>query len=85
MQVRLLAAGPIQKYQSTELAKEKDHPARLIVDLPGITTHGHAIPTTGASPVSLVRAENYKDGTRVILDSAATRGPSGLKARSRVE
>lgn len=69
--VRLLAAGPIQKYQSTELAKEKDHPARLIVDLPGITTQGHAIPTTGASPVSLVRAENYKDGTRVILDSAA--------------
>lgn len=69
--VQLLAEGPIQKYQSTELAKGKDHPARLIVDLPGITTQGHAIPAAGASPVSLVRAENYKDGARVILDSAA--------------
>jgi len=68
--VQLLADGPIQKYQSTELAKEKDHPARLIVDLPGIATQGHAIPVNDASPVSLVRAENYKDGTRVILDSA---------------
>ncbi|MBU4260421.1 MAG: AMIN domain-containing protein [Proteobacteria bacterium] len=68
--VQLLADGPIQKYQSTELAKEKDHPARLIVDLPGIATPGHAIPTNDASPISLVRSENYKDGTRVILDSA---------------
>ncbi len=68
--VQLLADGPIQKYQSTELAKEKDHPARLIVDLPGIATQGHAIPTNDASPISLVRTENYKDGARVILDSA---------------
>lgn len=68
--VQLLADGSIQKYQSTELAKEKDHPARLIVDLPGIATKGHAVPANDASPVSLVRAENYKDGTRVILDSA---------------
>jgi type IV pilus assembly protein PilQ len=68
--VRLLADGPIQKYQSTELVKENDHPARLVVDLPGIATQGHAIPTNEASPVSLVRTENYKDGTRVMLDSA---------------
>ncbi|MCK9294223.1 MAG: AMIN domain-containing protein [Desulfobulbaceae bacterium] len=68
--VQLLADGPIQKYQSTELAKGKDHPARLIVDLPGIATQGHAIPTNDASPISLVRTESYKDGARVILDSA---------------
>lgn len=68
--VQLLADGPIQKYQSTELAKEKEHPARLVVDLPGISTPGHAIPANDASPISLVRTENYKDGTRVILDSA---------------
>ncbi|MBU0968206.1 MAG: AMIN domain-containing protein [Proteobacteria bacterium] len=68
--VQLLADGPIQKYQSTELAKEKDHPARLIVDLPGIATQGHAIPANDSSPISLVRTENYKGGTRVILDSA---------------
>ena len=67
----LADGGPIQKYQSSELAKENNHPARLVVDLPGMATQGHAVPGDDGSPVTLVRAENYKDGTRLILDAAA--------------
>ena len=69
--IHVLADGPIHKYQSSELAKENSHPARLVVDLPGMATQGHAIPAEDGSPVTLVRAENYKDGTRLILDAAA--------------
>lgn len=67
----LKAGGPVKNYQTTELAKEKDHPARLIVDISGIPTTGHAVPASDNSPVILVRTENYKGGTRVILDSAS--------------
>ncbi|MBI5556926.1 MAG: hypothetical protein HY885_04760 [Deltaproteobacteria bacterium] len=70
-QIHLLAAGPIQTYQSTEVAKGKDHPARLMVDLPGVAAKDHAIPAHEGSPVAVVRTERYKDGTRIILDSAA--------------
>jgi type IV pilus assembly protein PilQ len=68
--IHVLADGPIQKYQSSELTKENTHPARLVVDLPGMASKGHAVPVSEDAPVTLVRAENYKDGTRLILDSA---------------
>ncbi len=70
-EVSLQASGPISGYQSNEMPKENTHPARLIIDLEDVKTSGHAVPASDDSPVSLVRTENYKQGTRVILDSAA--------------
>lgn len=71
IEVFLQSSGPIHGYQSSEMPKEKNHPARLIVDLADVKTNGHAVPGNDDSPVSLVRTENYKGGTRVILDSAS--------------
>ncbi|MFH1217715.1 MAG: hypothetical protein V1706_14560 [Pseudomonadota bacterium] len=69
--VYLKSNGPIQSYQSTEQAKGSGSPARLIVDIAGVKTNGHAVPGGGDSPVALVRTENYQTGTRVVVDSAA--------------
>ena len=68
--VYLKSNGPIQSYQSTEQAKAAGAPARLIVDIADVKTNGHAVPADENSPVALVRTENYRNGTRVIVDSA---------------
>lgn len=65
------AEGPIRTYKTAELARENGHPSKLIVDIAGIQTSGHAVPAGNAAPITLVRTENYKGGTRVVIDSAS--------------
>jgi len=69
--VHMVADKPIQRYQSLEQGKSDDHPARLMIDLPGVTTkESYVISPQNQLSVSFFRTEVYSDGTRVILDSA---------------
>ncbi|MCB2183475.1 MAG: AMIN domain-containing protein [Desulfobulbaceae bacterium] len=70
-EIYLLASSAIQAYQSTEIPKEKNHPAKLLVDVADVPAVEHAVPVGDNSPVALVRTENYKGGTRIVLDSAS--------------
>lgn len=63
--------GPIQSYESVEHAKKANQPARLVVEIVNVVCEDRAVPAPDNSPFTLVRSENYKNGTRVSIDSAA--------------
>lgn len=68
--ISLEAGEPIHSFESTEVKKGDNQPARLVVDMAGVTTEERAVPAYDKSPVTVVRTEKYADGARVVIDSA---------------
>lgn len=55
-----------------------DNPARIVVDLPGITGANLANKTNGKGSVSHVRAAQREEGLRVVLDMKQTIAPHAV-------